>query len=346
LTLERFDFETAEDDWRRVADRSDNIFDSWEWARTWWHHFRSGEELRLLGLRGAGHEPRVLLPLTRSWRLGVPMLRFLGHGPGDQLGPICAVEDRDLAAEGLRQALEESSDWAIFLGERLPGDWPVDRTLGGRSLSFESSPALVVGGRSWDDLLKERSSNFRQQVRRRERKLVRDHGLKFRFTADPGELDRDLDLLFGLHVARWEGQDTRFSQTRRFHRAFAALALERGWLRLWIAEVGGRPAAAWYGFRYAGIESFYQTGRDPAFDSTSVGFVLLTHTIRSAVEDGVSEYRFLRGGEHYKGRFSNRDVGLRTLAVARTAVGRVAVDTAATLARRSRGRGLMRQAPI
>jgi Acetyltransferase (GNAT) domain len=60
------------------------------------------------------------------------------------------------------------------------------------------------------------------------------------------------------------------------------------------------PVAAWYGFRYAGVETFYQSGRDPGLERENIGFVLLCHTIPSAFHDGMKEYRFGLGGEPYK----------------------------------------------
>ena len=104
---------------------------------------------------------------------------------------------------------------------------------------------------------------------------------------------------------------------------------ERGWARLWLLEVDGAPRAAWYGFRFGGADSYYQAGRDPAWERQSVGFVLLVHTIRSAVEDGLAEYRFLRGAEPFKYRFANADPGLVTVARANGALGRATVTTAA-----------------
>ncbi len=76
-------------------------------------------------------------------------------------------------------------------------------------------------------------------------------------------LQDDLTVLFALHRARW-GEGSPFLRFEAFHREFAAVALERGWLRLWFLELDDRPAAAWYGFRFAGVESYYQAGRDPS----------------------------------------------------------------------------------
>ena len=162
------------------------------------------------------------------------------------------------------------------------------------------------------------SHNFRAQVRRRERKLAREHGICFRLADDRDSLDQDLDILFALHAARWGKGGTWLSaEFRAFHREFAHCAFDRGWLRLWILEASGTPVAAWQGFRFGGAESYYQAGRDPGWNRYSVGFILLIHSIRQALEDGMREYRFLEGREQYKYRFASEDAGLETIALAR-----------------------------
>jgi CelD/BcsL family acetyltransferase involved in cellulose biosynthesis len=54
------------------------------------------------------------------------------------------------------------------------------------------------------------------------------------------------------------------------------------------------------------------------------------------------EYRLLRGGEQYKGRYASSDVGLRTVVAARRRTGRAAVSAIALLARSERGRRLLK----
>jgi GNAT acetyltransferase-like protein len=83
--------------------------------------------------------------------------------------------------------------------------------------------------------------------------------------------------------------------------------------------------------RYAGIESYYQAGRDPAWDHYRVGFVLLAHAIRQAADDGIREYRPLRGAEDYKLRFAVADPGLETVAVARGPLAKAALPALAAM---------------
>jgi len=309
------------DDWVRIAPETGNIFSSWEWHSTWWRHFGQGRTLLLSACRRGDGRLVAVLPLYFWARRPFRVARFLGHGPADQLGPVCAPADCHRAAAALVHACEDAR-LDLLLAELLPGGEGWESALGATLLRREPSPTLVLEG-GWDAYLAGRSANFRQQVRRRERRLARDHRLRFRLATDAATLQDDLSRLFALHLARW-GEASPFLRWEAFHRAFAAAALERGWLRLWFLELDGRPAAAWYGFRFGNVESYYQAGRDPGRSDDSVGFVLLAHSIREAAVDGMREYRFLRGAEPFKLRFADRDPGLETVALARGLAGRVA----------------------
>ena len=311
-------------EWQHLASESGNIFSTWEWAETWWRHFGGSRQLRLSAWRTAEGRLVALLPLY-SWRSRpLRVLRLIGHGPGDQLGPVAAPADLPDAQRALRRELADAGP-VLFLGEHLPADEGWAEALGGRALSRTGAPVLHFDGRSWDEVLASRSANFRQQVRRRERTLAKAHAVRFRLTTEQAALAGDLDLLFSLHAERWgEGSDFA-GPARAFHRDFAAQALERGWLRLWIAELDGDPAAAWYGFRFAGRESYYQAGWGSRWSRSSVATVLLVHTIREACGDGMLEYRFLQGDEPYKYRFTEDDPGLVTVGHARGPLARAAL---------------------
>ncbi len=342
LRLERLPgLDAVEGDWESLAQRADNIFATREWLSTWWRHY-GRDELVLLGSRRQDGGLAAIVPLYRS-RLGpARVLRFLGHGPSDELGPICDPADGAAVARSLQRALRDGSlgGWDVLLGEQMLRAKHWSELLGGIVAVQESSPVLRAHERTFEEVLASRSRNFRQQVRRRERKLLREHRLRYRLADDPTRLQDDLTVLFELHAARWgpEGS-TAFSPARQaFHREFARLALDNGWLRFWLAEVDDAPVAALYGFRYAGSELYYQSGRDPAWDRYAVGFVLLTHAVRTALEEGSSEYRLLRGGEAYKQRFADYDPGLATLVLARGPAIRTAVRFAVRMAEHERPR--------
>jgi CelD/BcsL family acetyltransferase involved in cellulose biosynthesis len=345
LALQAHDsLDALEQDWRELAQRTENIFATWEWSSVWWQHFGSDERLFIVTCRDHDDRLFAILPLSLSTKLGFRMVRFLGYGVSDELGPICAPEDKEAARRVLPEALKQLPwRYDLFLGERLPRGDGWSTALGGAILHREESPVLLANGMGWNEYLASKSSNLRQQVRRKERQLAREHGLEFRLASDPARLDDDLDNLFRLHVARWTDTTSPFIVKSAFHRHFAKRALERGWLRLWFLEIDGTPRAAWYGFRFGDVESFYQSGRDPQWAGSSIGFVLLAHTIRAALDDGVREYRFLRGGESLKYRFANRDEGLDTVGISSTLAGRIALRTSAIARAAPIGRAIRRR---
>ena len=87
--------------------------------------------------------------------------------------------------------------------------------------------------------------------------------------------------------------------------------------------------------RFARDDYFCQSGRDPHEEASSVGFVLLSHTIREAFRTGQDTYRLLRGGEAYKDRFADGDAPVDTLVAGYGVTGEAAV-TAVRAAARSR----------
>jgi CelD/BcsL family acetyltransferase involved in cellulose biosynthesis len=61
--------------------------------------------------------------------------------------------------------------------------------------------------------------------------------------------------------------------------------------------------------------------------------ILLAHSIREAAEDGMKEYRLLRGAEAFKLRLADADQDVETFAIARGVRGRVARRAAAAAIR-------------
>jgi CelD/BcsL family acetyltransferase involved in cellulose biosynthesis len=335
------------DDWRAL-EAGLGPFATWDWADAWWRAFGADKPLRVavVSERGSG-DVVAIVPLYLDVRAPLRMLRFVGRGPADECGP---VGPRELAGPAFEAALARlGGGWDVVLADHVDAGGPI--AAAGRVLKTEPSPVLDLPDDGFDGFLRARSRNFREQVRRRERKLAREHDVVFRLCADPARLEADMATLFRLHSARWgDEQSAAFEERRRaFHLDVARAALAAGWLRLWHLEVDGAPVAAWYGFRRAGEELYYQSGRDPGWEDRSVGFVLLAHTIRAASDDGVRTYRLLRGGEPYKDRFATRDEPVATVAMGRGVRGSSATATAAWLAaidpeRRRRVLAVMRRA--
>lgn len=310
-----------------LAERSRNLFATGTWLDCWWREFGGTRDLHIVTMREASGRLVGVSPLYWASRKG-GLLRFVGHGAGDELGPTSEPGAEVAVARALSRSLADTAGWRLVVGEQLPVSAGWASLLGATVVRRESSPVTSFKEfPDWDAFLMSLSAKLRQNIRRQERNLSRRFEVDFSLTTNGAALDQDLDVLVDLHHRRWQGEGAFGEAAERLHRRFARIALARGWLRLWVLRLDGHPAAAWLGFRFSGDELYYQAGRDPAFDGSHAGSVLLAHTIRAALLDGTANYRFLRGSESYKFRFASSDPGLET-AVIGTGIARPLVPAA------------------
>lgn len=334
--------EALRDEWPSLALRSSRIFSTYDWLETWWESFGRGRPLLTLPVHDDGDDRLVaILPLYVGAQGLLRLARFVGHGAADELGAVCAPGDIGAVVTALGALLDAGGLRVdLFLGDALPEAEAWQQALGGRTIHRTSSPIAVFEGTDWEEYLRSLSRNLREQIRSRERRLFRDQRVNYRLATDPATLDADMDTFFALHNARW-ATSSSLRGRENFYRRFAARALANGWLRLSFLEVDGRAVATHLDFRYAGIHYQYNSGRDPAWNASSVGFVLRVLTMRDALEDGISEYRFLRGPEPYKWRFANEDRPSAVVAVPCTVMGKLAVGAAGVMARSRLGKNIL-----
>jgi len=322
--------------WSRLAEESTNVFLTPEWLESWWAHAEPRHEpITATGL-GAGGAPDWLAVLEPS-RVGpLRCLRFAGHGPADELGPICTPALRPAAGGDLVRAIRERGAWDVLICEQLAGDVDWQSLLDARAIDSIPSPVVRFEHPTWEAFLAARTTKLRSQLRRDQRGVDDAGPSRIDLADDSDRVDEVMHVLFAMHRDRW-GDDSGFlaGGAEPFHRNFAQLALRKGWLRLFALEVNGAIQAVWYGFRFAGCDAHYQSGRSAGCPAGG-GSLLVTTAIRAALEDGLSEYRFLRGGEAYKLRWATGGYDLQTLVSGVTRSGRAA----ATLAARANGRGL------
>jgi CelD/BcsL family acetyltransferase involved in cellulose biosynthesis len=342
LRVELFDrLDSLRSDWTRLAAAAGNIFASWEWNELWWRHYGRGRKLRIAVSRRDDDEIDAIVPLFMWSRRPLRILRLIGHGHGDRLGPICRHDDAKAAERALRLALG-AEPYDIFVGDWVAGDRDWAGVLGGRIVRRTGYPILRWPDGSWDELLATQSQRFRKTMRQSRNRLERDHDVSYRY-ADSATLERDLDAAFRLHRARFREHACNFcGDHEAFQREFAALALERGWLRLLLLEVDGEPVGSKYGFLFQNAYFAYQSGRDPAWERESVGFLLELESIRRTLEEG-ADYRFLGGEEHHKYRYPTEDPRLETIAAAGSGRGRVAAAALDALWRLPGGKLVLRR---
>jgi CelD/BcsL family acetyltransferase involved in cellulose biosynthesis len=123
-----------------------------------------------------------------------------------------------------------------------------------------------------------------------------------------------------LQKSTFEKREWLTDSRRAVFHETAQSALANGTLQLMFAEVNGQKAAALFNFDYQDRIWVYNSGLDPsAFGALSLGVVLTAKAIEQAIENGRSQFDFLRGSETYKYRFGAKDTEIFKITISREA---------------------------
>ncbi|MBI2359841.1 MAG: GNAT family N-acetyltransferase [Deltaproteobacteria bacterium] len=312
-------FERLREEWNELlqASRSPCFFLTWEWLYTWWKHLAEGRKLLILAAR-SGRElvaiaPLCIRPPMPGRLFPFRLLEFLGTGAvgSDYLDFIIRRGREEEALLDLSKyladgklvlelaQLKKGSSFAANVAQQLSRrDWSLSQ------LETDVCPFIPLSGLSWEDYVASLSPAHRYNFKRRLKNLTKRFEVRFEQARTEAECGEALGVLIALHERRWRSRGRRGAfhtpQLLSFHEEVSRRALERGWLRLFVLRLDGKPVASVYDFRYGHTFYFYQSGFDPSYEKESVGLVAMGLTIRTAIEEGAEEYDLLHGDESYK----------------------------------------------
>jgi len=316
-----------QEEWRALQARCPEAtpFQTWEWNEAWWRHFGARKRLRLLLFRagrggpGGAGELVGIAPLYTSWHLGTPLRRlaWLGTGSSDYLGPLALPAYAQEVASALLNYLDRGlRGWDIADLQQLrpdsslmahaPRPWPHRPTEAQSTLPMEPCPYLPLPP-TWEAFARRLSKKMRSNLGYYERLLEKTFPDTRFSLADARTLSAGMTALFDLHQRRWNARwlpgALGNKRVQSFHREVAARFLERGWLRLHLLRAGGAIRSALYCYAYNGRTYYYIGGFAPELAKYSLGTLLTAHAIQQAIDEGCSEFDFLRGQEPYKYRW-------------------------------------------
>lgn len=307
--------------WEELAkdSASATVFQSWEWASTWWEYHRSNRKLYIVL---AEDEQGRLLGVAPFVRPAIHLYRrfmLLGTGGTDYLDFILR---NGYESEVLEVILEHfahrEKSWEILDLQEVPEGSPLVRLMpelaAGRGVDlyrheqsvcpFLELPATV------EELPGLLGKKFRDNLKYYGRRLEREHEVEYRRLREPENLEEAMGEFFRLHQSRWlkKGLPGSFLTRgfRNFHLSVARRFLKNGRLGLYLLKVDGQPVAALYSFRDERRAYYYSGGFDPAWERASAGTLLLYHAIRDAIDGGLQIFDFLRGDESYKHRWTEK----------------------------------------
>jgi CelD/BcsL family acetyltransferase involved in cellulose biosynthesis len=166
---------------------------------------------------------------------------------------------------------------------------------------MDKAPFVSLPG-SFGEYLERLGPKERHELRRKMRRAeALLPGLAFRVTRTPDELVKDLPSFVGLLRKSHPAKETFMDEAMAtFFREVAEGFLDSGRLRLAFLSAQGGDVASVFQFRTNGALLLYNSGYDPSLRAANPGLVLIARCIGQAIDEGCSEYDFLRGTERYK----------------------------------------------
>ncbi|MGQ9567810.1 MAG: GNAT family N-acetyltransferase [Anaerolineae bacterium] len=322
-------FERLRPQWNALvrAGRFDNLFMTWEWQTTWWHHLGTGD-LYILEVRDDGDLVGI-----------VPL--YLETSPHERrFNLVGCVEVSDyldvIALDGAEEAVFQAFVDFLISADAPPWDVvdlcnlpEVSRThqvlpapavrqgLHVHRMREDVSPVILLP-ETWDAYLDMLSKKDRHELRRKLRRLRQETSFRWGRVVSPQDLPAAVDAFLALHRASSPAKHAFMdAQMAGFFRAVAEVLLREGRLWLSLLEVEGKPAAGLLCFDYADRIWVYNSGFDPRYERVSPGVAAVAFAIRDAIEAGRAVFDFLQGAEEYKYQFGAQDTEIIRLLLRR-----------------------------
>ncbi len=282
-----------------------------EWLRAWIENFAPGVTLRTF-LARCGREICAAVPLIEVRERNadtcfLPLTTW--QTPSNDHSQRGGVLLGRRGEEGLRliwSALESAPGWDRLRLRDLPAgapEWQLrDLALAagypcGLWVSLRS-PYLPLP-KSYEAVEKALDGKFRQNLRRRKRRLAEQGEVKYALIdgKDPKALDTALADLFEIEASGWKGKDgTAIAQRPElvgFYTQLARDAARRGALALGMLTLAGKPVAAHLSIVQGKRHYLIKIGYDESLHEHSPGQQMVSEAIRESCARGLSEFDFL-----------------------------------------------------
>jgi CelD/BcsL family acetyltransferase involved in cellulose biosynthesis len=318
-------FLALESEWNALlcASKSDIVFLTWEWVRSWLSVAGTSVRPFAVVVRNSQGELSGVAPFYVSEYRLIHSIRYRVLRPMADYatGAECldwivrSGEENQVCRLIMRSLAAVSGKWDCIWMPYVP-DWTGAGsriTYACREQSFFCRTRVAEFGYSvlpsdYDGFLKGLSRNRRSELRRHQRAVFGEGQAVITRCMDETDLHRYLDALFDLHHKRWmsrgeEGSFKRKPAEAAFYRKFLPVAMQNGWLWMYGLAASEEFKAVQVGYVYAGIFYQLQEGFDPAY-TNGAGNVLRAKIIEDCIAGGVRGYDFMGEMSEHKRRWS------------------------------------------
>ena len=335
-----FDALAGEWDTLLQRSRSNVIFLTHAWQKTWWTYlghgdlwivaFRRADTDALVGIAplyhfthaDGEHAGRARLTLIGCLEVSDYLDLIIAKGWEEQVYSALAgwLQSGDAPAWDILDLCnlpEVSTTYSRFADLLRADDLDVEVFREDVAPQFELPPHYATY------LQEQVDKKQRHEIRRKQRRAEREADTSFFMVGPQHCLEAEVDDFIALQRAsRDDKADFMTPEMRRFFNAIARVMYDAGYLRLSFLTMDGEKAATLFAFEYDRRYLLYNSGYDPdAHAHLSPGWVLLAYIIQYAIAVGCHTFDFMQGDEEYKYRFGSRDYNVMRMLVQRRNAG-------------------------
>ncbi len=317
----------AEEGWTRIAGRGAPIglFQDHAWLSAWWRAAARAAAAPALHTVIVSDDagPVAIAPLVVRRDRFPARLVWMALEVSDYCDLI-AVPGIDAASlwRVLKPAMAASGAALADLSQLRPDGAAAQLLRAGAragTLSLQS-PYLDLAGRPWDQVEKAFSSNLRQEMRRKGRRLAKQLPWRYAEYAESARRAAAVEFVVAQKRRQFADEPAALAQLEHVFAPFARDVFLRdgvGHARIHVsaleAEADGRMIAAHLGFADAERFYYYVPAFDPEFQADSPGQLLIYELVRRAAEERVPVFDMLRGDYPYKWRLTDTSVELKSV---------------------------------
>lgn len=306
--------------WDALAVANRRPFCAPGWMLAWWASAAPKDaSLRVVVVKKDDEVIGIAPMYVQCDRLRVKRFRFLSSPAALRTEPLAIAGSEAKVAALVASALSEAgaASGAIFFdGVSASSPWP---DLFASHLSNAGSgwahtymrmpaPAVQITHASGDEWLASKSKNFREQTRRKRRKLEKE-GAIFRMST-PETISSDLAALARLHHSRWVergGSGVLTSEVETMLRLAAENLLASERFRLWVIDMNGAIVSAHLFLAAGGELSYWLGGFDDGWAAQQPALQVLVAALQDSIDRGEERLDLGGGAQSYKYRLSDSE---------------------------------------
>ena len=330
--------------WNELVRRSGaDIYQTFEWCRTWWRHYGEGRRINLLLCFSGDDLVGVVPAFTEALWLGPARIRIaklIGADFSLQLCNLPVMQDAldAVVSHAIRHFIGNGKCDVFLLGPLSGPAARMDEIVNAGRKEYDLVASAVCLGDSistrfelpenfetYQDLI---GSRQRGNYNRSWQQFSKNHKVEADTVMEFADVRREFDAFQSIHEEQWAAENKLghfgdWPKSAEFNRELVECFGKLGMVRFFRILADGEVACSQYCFRFRETNYWRLPGRAcrPGWEKFSLGKMGLIRMIEASLTEGLSVVEGGRGHYDYKVQLGGVEWPLRTIQFTRRGFG-------------------------